>query len=110
MKVAEYVEKGLKNLVEEKPEGYTEVGKCTSGCHSVSFFIKGSPEVVEDIRLKATKRCKKLLAVADLVADKIRERGRVYLDEEEVLGHFSEEKEQDKLRDRISMVKTALGL
>ncbi|MCS7171430.1 MAG: nicotinate phosphoribosyltransferase [Aquificaceae bacterium] len=110
MRVAEYVEKNLKNLVEEKPEGYTELGKCTSGCHSVSFFIKGGPNKVEDAKFKATKRCKKLLAVADLVAEKIKEKGRVYLDDEEVLGHFPEEKEQDKIRERLSIVRKALGL
>lgn len=110
MRVGEYVEKGLKNALEEKPEGYSELGKCTSGCHSVSFFLKGSPESVEDIKFKATKRCKKLLAVADFAAERIKEKGKVYIDEEEILGFFSEEKEKDKLRDRIQMVKKALGL
>ncbi|MFN3598421.1 MAG: nicotinate phosphoribosyltransferase [Aquificaceae bacterium] len=110
MRVGEYLEKGLKNSLEEKPEGYSELGRCTSGCHSVSFFLKGSPERVEDIKFKATKRCKKLLAVADFVAERIKEKGKVYLDEEEILKFFSEEKERDKLRDRIQIVKKALGL
>lgn len=110
MRVADYVEKGLANLVEEKPEGFTELGKCTSGCHSVSFFIKGGVDKVEDVKFKATKRCKKLLAVADFVAERIREKGKVYLKEEEILNYFSQEKEQDKLKDRIEIVKKALGL
>lgn len=110
MRVSEYVEKGLKNMVEEKPEGYMELGKCTSGCHSVVYFIKGTTEKVEDVKFKATKRCKKLLAVADFVAQKIKERGKVELKEEEVLNYFSDEKEQDKLKDRLNIVKTALGL
>ena len=110
MKVAQYIEGGLKNLVDKKPEGYTELGKCTSGCHSVSFFIRGTPERVEDVKFTASKRCKKLLAVADLVAEKIRERGKVYLEEEEILKYFSEEKEQDKLKERLSIVRTALNL
>ncbi|MEJ5339759.1 MAG: nicotinate phosphoribosyltransferase [Aquificaceae bacterium] len=110
MRVADYVSQGLKNLVEEPPEGYQTLGKCTSGCHSVTFFIRGTPDSVKDIRVKATRRCKKLLAVVDFVAEKIRERGKVYLDEGEVLSFFSEEKEQDKLKDRLSIVRSALGL
>ncbi|MFN4318856.1 MAG: nicotinate phosphoribosyltransferase [Aquificaceae bacterium] len=110
MKVSEYIERGLKHMVEERPEGYAELGKCTSGCHSVVYFIKGTAEKVEDIKFKATKRCKKLLAVADFAAQKIKERGKVELKEEEVLNYFSEEKEQDKLKDRLNIVKGALGL
>ncbi|RMH05747.1 MAG: nicotinate phosphoribosyltransferase [Aquificota bacterium] len=110
MKAGDYVKKGLENMVEEKPEGYTELGKHTSGCHSVSFFIKGSAEGIEDIKFKATKRCKKLLAVADLVAKKIKEKGKVEFDEEEILSFFKEEKEQDKLKDRLEMVKKALNI
>jgi len=110
MRVADYIKEGLKNFVEEVPEGYQEIGRCSSGCHSVKFFIKGSPERVEDIKFKATNRCKKLLAVADYAAERIKERGKIELKEEEVLSYFSEEKEKDKLRDRLNMVKTALGL
>ncbi len=110
MRVADYIKEELKNFVEEVPEGYVEIGKCSSGCHSVRFFIKGSPERVEDIKFKATNRCKKLLAVADFVAQRIREKGKMDVDEYEVLSYFSEEKEKDKLKDRLNMVKTALGL
>ncbi len=110
MRVAEYIKEELKNFVEEVPEGYVEIGKCSSGCHSVRFFIKGSPERVEDIKFKATNRCKKLLAVADFVAQRIREKGKMDVDEYEVLSYFSEEKEKDKLKDRLKMVKSALGL
>jgi len=63
-------------MVEEKPEGYMELGKCTSGCHSVVYFIKGTTEKVEDVKFKATKRCKKLLAVADFVAQKNQRKGK----------------------------------
>ncbi|WPM31791.1 nicotinate phosphoribosyltransferase [Hydrogenobacter sp. T-2] len=110
MRVVDYIKEGLKNFVEEVPEGYREIGKCSLGCHSVRFFIKGSPERVEDIKFKATNRCKKLLAVADFVAQRIREKGKVDVDDYEVLSYFSEEKEKDKLKDRLNMVKTALGL
>lgn len=110
MRVADYLEKGLKNLVEEKPEGYEELGRCTSGCHSVSFFVKRSGEKIEDVKFKATKRCKKLLAVADYVAEGIRRDSKVSLDEKGILEFFGEEKEQDKLKDRIKIVKSALGL
>ncbi len=110
MRVSDYISQGLKNAVEDMPEGYTELGRCTSGCHSVRFFLKGSPQRVEDIKFKATNRCKKLLAVADLVAQRIKERGKVEVDEQEVLSYLSEEKEKDKLKDRLKMVKSALGL
>lgn len=110
MRAADYIKEELKNFVEEVPEGYVEIGKCSSGCHSVRFFIKGSPERVEDIKFKATNRCKKLLAVADFVAQRIREKGKVDVDDYEVLSYFSEEKEKDKLKDRLNVVKTALGL
>ncbi|MFN7064985.1 MAG: nicotinate phosphoribosyltransferase [Aquificaceae bacterium] len=110
MRVSNYVEEGLKNLLEERPEGYSELGRFTSGCHSVSFFVKGTFERVEDVKFKATKRCKKLLAMADFVAERIREKGKVYLNEEEVLKYFSEEKEQEKLKERLQIVKKALGL
>ncbi len=110
MRVADYIKEGLKNMVEELPEGYQEIGKCTSGCHSVRFFMKGLPKRVEDVKFKATNRCKKLLAVADFVAERVKEKGKVEVSEEEVLSYFSDEKEQDKLKDRLRMVKTALGL
>lgn len=76
---------------------------------STIFPLKGLGKV-EDVKFKATKRCKKLLAVADFVAQKIKERGKVELKEEEILSYFSDEKEQDKLKDRLNIVKTALGL
>ncbi|MCS7307806.1 MAG: hypothetical protein NZ526_04560 [Aquificaceae bacterium] len=52
----------------------------------MAFFLKGSAEKVEDIKFKATKRCKKLLAVADLLAEKIKEKGKVHLEEEQIQG------------------------
>jgi len=48
--------------------------------------------------------------LADFVAQIIKERGKVELKEEEILSYFSDEKEQDKLKDRLNIVKTALGL
>ncbi len=110
MRVADYIEKGLGNMVEEKPQGYEELGRAVSGCHSVSFFVKGTEGKVQDVKFKASKRCKKLLAVADFVADKIKERGRVEFSEEEVLKFFEEEKEKDKLKERLEIVKRALGV
>ncbi|RMH80217.1 MAG: nicotinate phosphoribosyltransferase [Acidobacteria bacterium] len=110
MKVSDYVDQGLKNLVEEKPQGYEELGKCTSGCHSVAFFVKKAGDGLEDIKFKATKRCKKLLAVADYVAENIKKEGKVSLDEKGVLEFFKEEKEQDKLKERIKIVRSALGV
>ncbi len=45
MRVGEYLEKGLKNSLEEKPEGYSELGRCTSGqgISKIASFTKLPP-------------------------------------------------------------------
>ncbi|MEJ5172434.1 MAG: nicotinate phosphoribosyltransferase [Hydrogenothermaceae bacterium] len=109
MKVGEYVEKGLKNIVEEKPENYKELGKAKSGCHLVTVYIRESEGKVEDVKIKATKRCKKLLAIADFIAESSKSKGKLEIDEDEILNFFKEEKETDKMKDRINLVKSAIG-
>lgn len=109
MKVSEYVESGLKNIVDQAPEGYQQLSKVKSGCHVVEAYIKKEGERIEDIRFKVTKRCKKLLAVADYVAEKIRETGRLEFDHQQVLDFFGDEKEKDKLLERINLIKSAVG-
>ncbi|MCX7760105.1 MAG: nicotinate phosphoribosyltransferase [Hydrogenothermaceae bacterium] len=109
MKVADYIERGLKNLVEEKPEDYRELGKAKSGCHQIVVYIKDSGNKIEDVKIKVTKRCKKLLAIADLVAEISKNKGRIEVNEEEILNFFKEEKEIDKMKDRINLIKSAIG-
>lgn len=109
MRVSEYLEKGLKNLVDEKPSGYEEIGKSKSGCHAVNVYIKRKDGKIEDVKIKATKRCKKLLAIADYVAEDIRQKGRIEIDNQQILNFFKEEKETEKMIDRINLLKLALG-
>ncbi len=107
MKVAEYVEQGLKNIVEEEPAGYESAGKCTQGCHSVTIFLKKEGGKIVDCKFKATKRCKKLLAVTDYMCELIKKKGEPPT-AEEILANFSEEKEKDKMENRVSIALTAL--
>ncbi|MEZ0323750.1 MAG: nicotinate phosphoribosyltransferase [Hydrogenothermaceae bacterium] len=109
MKLGEYIEKGSKNIVEEKPENYRELGKAKSGCHLVTVYIKESGDKLEDVKIKATKRCKKLLAIADFIAKTSKNKGKLEINEEEILNFFKEEKEIDKIKDRINLIKSAIG-
>lgn len=109
MRASDYLQKGTKNLVEQQPEGYQQLSKVKSGCHIVEAYIKMQGDRLEDIKFKVTKRCKKLLAIADLVADKIKQTGSLNFDQKEVLEFFKEEKETDKMIDRINLVKSAIS-
>ncbi len=100
---------GLKNLVEQAPSGYEELGSCQRGCHSVTFYVKMDKDKVSDVKAKVSKRCKKLMALADCVAWLMKERG-LRVDEEEVMNFFKEEKEVDKMKERLNMIKEALAL
>ena len=107
MKVAEYVAQGLKNAVEEAPEGYEGSGKCTQGCHSVTIFLKRENGKVVDCKIKATRRCKKLLAITDYMCELVKEKGTVPT-KEELLANFPEEKEKDKMENRAEIALSAL--
>lgn len=109
MKVGEYIEKGLKNIVDHAPEGYHQLSKAKSGCHIVEAYIKKDGDRIEDIKFKVTKRCKKLLAIADYAAEKIKETGKLEFDHQEILRFFADEKEKDKLLDRINLVRSAIS-
>ncbi len=110
MKVAEYVNEGLKNMVEEVLEGY-KVGEFKSGCHKVNLMLKLERGKVKDCKFTATKRCKKLLAVADYVCETIKGKSAKSLSvsEEEIVNFFGEEKEKDKIRNRAEIVLNALN-
>ncbi|MFN3814368.1 MAG: nicotinate phosphoribosyltransferase [Aquificaceae bacterium] len=109
MKVFEYIQQtGLKNLVDQAPEGYEELGRCQNGCHFVAFYVKMDGDKVSDIKAKVSKRCKKLMALADYMAGLMKERG-LRIDEEEVINLFKEEREIDKIRERLNMIKEALA-
>lgn len=112
MKVSEYVKKGLKNRVEVIPEGYELLGSAKEGVHKVECYIKKEGHKIIDAKYISSKRCKKLMAIADLVCEKIKgqEIRNISINDEEILSFFSEEKEKDKLQNRLNIVKKALGI
>ncbi len=112
MKVADYIKNGLKNRVEEKPEGYEILGEAKEGIHKVICFGKIKDGRIIDAKYTSSKRCKKLMAVADLVCDKIKNQiiGNISVDEDEVLSFFKEEKDKEKLKNRLGIVLKALNL
>ncbi len=112
MKVAEYHKQGLKNRVEEKPEGYDILGSHKEGGHKVECYIKKEGNKITDAKYSSSKRCKKLMAIADLVCEKIKgqEIGKIKIDDNGILEFFKEEKEKDKMLNRLNIVKKALGI
>ncbi len=112
MKVSEYIKKDLKNRVESVPEGYELLGSAKEGVHKVECYIKKEGNKIIDAKYTSSKRCKKLMAIADLVCEKIKgqEVGKININDEEIINFFSEEKEKDKLQNRLNIVKKALGI
>ncbi len=112
MKVSEYHKQGLKNRVEEKPEGFELLGSYQEGAHKVECFIKKEGSKIVDAKYTSSKRCKKLMAIADLVCEKIKgqEVGKITINDDEILEFFKEEKEKDKMLNRLNIVKKAIGL
>jgi hypothetical protein len=109
MKVSEYHKKGLKNFVnQEEIEGYEVLGEAKEKVHRVKCFVKKEQNKIVDAKFTASKRCKKLLAIADLVCEKIKEKGDLNINFDEILEHFKEEKEQDKMEARLNIVKKAV--
>ncbi len=110
MKVSEYHKEGLKNFVEQKPEGYEVLGSAKEGGHRVEFYVKEENGKILDAKFSSSKRCKKLMAIADLIAEKIKGQGinSIKIDPEDILDFFKEEKEQEKMRNRLGIILKAL--
>ncbi|WP_293442232.1 nicotinate phosphoribosyltransferase [Persephonella sp.] len=110
MKVSEYHKKGLKNFVEQKPEGYELLGSAKEGVHRVEFYIMKNNSEISDAKFSSSKRCKKLMAIADLVAEKLKNQNvsSIKIDPQGILDFFKEEKEQDKMRNRLEIVLKAI--
>ncbi len=110
MKVAEYHKKGLKNFVEEKPEGYKTLGSAKEGVHRVEIYILEEDGKIKDAKFSSSKRCKKLMAIADLVTEKIKglDTSSIGINDEEILQFFQEEREKDKMKNRLEIVKKAV--
>lgn len=109
MKISEYHKQGLKNFVEdENLSGYELLGEAKEKVHKVKLLIKRENGKIIDAKFNASKRCKKLLAIADLICEKIKENGTININFDEILQFFKEEKEQDKMKARIKIVKKAV--
>jgi len=111
MKVAEYLKEGLKNFSEEAPQDYQLLGKAKEGCHRVEFFAKVKDGIVKEAVFNSSKRCKKLLALADVVAEMLKGQKvkNLKINEEKLLETFKDEKDKKKIKERIELIKTALA-
>ncbi len=112
MKVSEYHKQGLKNRVEEKLEGFELLGSYQEGVHKVECYVKTENKKIVDAKFTSSKRCKKLMAIADLVCEKLKGQkvDNIKIDDKEILEFFKEEKEKDKMENRLNIVKKAIGL
>lgn len=111
MKVSEYHKQGLKHWTDEKPEGYERLGReARSGIHRVGFFARIADGKLADVRFNSSRRCRKLLALADLAAEKLRGQpaDSYSLDRDELLGFFAEERNKDTMNDRVDLILQAL--
>jgi hypothetical protein len=100
MRVKDFIEKeGIERFVESKPESFEALPE--EGAHRIQFFIKEG-----ECRFNSSKRCKKLLALAE-VACRLVEEGKMP-SEEELLSFFSEERDKEKMRARAELVVKAL--
>jgi len=112
MKVSDYVKEGLKNRVEQKLEGYRLLGAYKEGVHSIECYAKVDDGKILDAKYVSSKRCKKLMAVADLICEKLKGQkiDNIKIDKDDILEFFGEEKEKDKMENRMSIVLKALGI
>ncbi|WP_456456100.1 nicotinate phosphoribosyltransferase [Thermovibrio sp.] len=108
MKVKEFIEReGLKRLVNSEPNGFSPLPQVKEGVHSLQFFLKKEGGKVKECRFKASKRCKKLLALSELACRLLEEKGEV--NGKELLSFFSGEKDKKKMEERVEIVLRALG-
>ena len=113
MKVADYHRQGLRRYVDAPPEGYQPLGEeARRGVHRVAFFAQVADGQLADVRFTSSKRCRKLLALADVTAERLV--GQPYpnfrLDVNGLLAFFAEERDQAKMADRASLIAEALHL
>ena len=106
--MSEFLKKGMEHFTAEAPEGFKPLPEVKEGCHKLQFFIKGENGKVKECRFKATKRCKKLLALSEKTCQLIEERGSLDVSPQELLSFFSGEKERKKMEERVKIVERAL--
>ncbi len=112
MKVSEYIKQGLKNRVDNPPEDYQLLGSHKEGAHKVECFVKVDNGKIVDAKYTSSKRCKKLMAIADYVCELIKGQSinNLYIDDEKILSFFKEERDREKMKNRLDIVKKALGI
>ncbi len=113
MKVAEYHRQGLKHWVDNPPPEYIRLGEeVREGGHRVAFFARVEEGRLADVVYTSSKRCRKLMALADVAADRLvgQSHSGYHLDPDELLAFFKEERDRAKMRDRVRLIFSALGL
>jgi NifU-like protein involved in Fe-S cluster formation len=111
MKVSEYHKKGLNNFVDDMPEGFELLGSAKEGVHKIECYIKKEGDKIIDAKFNSSKRCKKLMAIADLVCEKLKGQNlnNITIDENEILEFFKEEKDKEKMKNRLGIVLKAIN-
>ncbi len=112
MKVAEYHRQGLHWRVDTAPKDYQLLGEARKDGHSVAFWAKVEDGRLADVRYTSSRRCRKLMALADVAAERLR--GQLYpgfrLTEADLLTLFGEERDKAKMSARAQLILKALGL
>lgn len=98
----------MEHFVDEAPEGFKALPEVKEGVHKLQFFLKEEAGKVAECRFKASKRCKKLLALSEKACQIIEERGSLEVSPEELLEFFSDEKDRKKMEERVKIVERAL--
>ncbi len=111
MTVREYLNThGTPHRVETPPEGAWLLGEAREGGHRVAFWAKEENGTLTQVVFSSSKRCKKLLALADRVCTLLagQPASGFRLDPEDVLAFFQEERDREKLRMRLDLILRAL--
>jgi len=103
MKVSEYHKQGLKHFIEEPKDEWKKIGEAKEGAHRVAFYLTEDGKCV----FNSSRRCRKLLAIADFTCDFYNREGR-FPTQEEILNFFAEERDREKMKARIDIVSKAL--
>ena len=112
MKVAEYHRQGLRHWVDAAPEGFIPLGhEAREGGHRVAFFARVEDGRLADVVFHASRRCRKLLALADVAAEALQGQPLegYTLDVDTLLTHFAEERDRAKMQARAALVLKALA-
>ncbi len=113
MKVADYHRQGLRRYVDAPPEGYQPLGEeARRGVHRVAFFAQVADGQLADVRFTSSKRCRKLLALADVAAERLQGQPAqgFHLEADDLLAFFAEERDKAKMAERLSLIFEALHL